>query len=55
MNTFKLAIDGGSKVRTAPLPGRKLITEAEKNAVMRLFDEAIAGGEQVLGYNGPQE
>lgn len=52
---MKLAIDGGPKFRTTPFPARKVISEAEKAAVMALFDEAIAKGEQVLGYNGPQE
>ena len=51
----KLAIDGGPKVRATPLPGRQLITAAEKAAVVALFDQAIAAGEQILGYNGPQE
>ena len=51
----KLAIDGGPKIRATPFPGRKLITNAEKAAVLALFDQAIAEGEQVLGYNGPQE
>ena len=51
----KLAIDGGPKIRATPLPGRQLITTAEKAAVGALFDQAIAGGEQLLGYNGPQE
>lgn len=52
---MKLAIDGGPKFRTTPFPSRKVVSEAEKAAVVALFDEAIAKGEQVLGYNGPQE
>ena len=52
---MKLAIDGGPKFRTTPFPGRQVVSQAEKAAVVALFDEAIAKGEQVLGYNGPQE
>ncbi|MCG3148658.1 MAG: UDP-4-amino-4-deoxy-L-arabinose--oxoglutarate aminotransferase [Verrucomicrobiae bacterium] len=52
---LQLAIDGGPKFRPTPFPTRQVISEAEKAAVLALFDEAIANGEKVLGYNGPQE
>ena len=50
----KLAIDGGKPVRTESMPARGLITEAEKEAVVGLFDEAIAEG-SAFGYSGPRE
>jgi len=50
----RLAIDGGTPVRTEPMPPRGLITEAEKQAVVELFDEAIAEG-SAFGYSGPRE
>jgi len=50
----KLAIDGGRPVRTQPMPARGLITEAEKAAVMALFDESIQSG-NAFGYGGPKE
>jgi len=50
----KLAIDGGKPVRTESMPARGLITEAEKKAVVGLFDEAIAEG-SAFGYSGPRE
>ena len=46
-----LAIDGGPQVRTAPWPGRVLFGEDEKQAAMRVFDEAIAAG-STFGYGG---
>jgi len=49
-----LAIDGGSPTRMTPLPPRALLGQEEKQAVMALFDEAIACGE-AFGYNGPHE
>ena len=52
--TEKLALDGGSKVREKPLPKRALFTEAEKQAVIALFDRSIQEGE-AFGYNGPEE
>lgn len=56
MTTTKdtLALDGGTPVRTTPWPNRKLFGEAEKQAAIDLFDEAIASGE-AFGYNGPKE
>jgi dTDP-4-amino-4,6-dideoxygalactose transaminase len=51
----KLAIDGGSAVRTDPMPPRKLFGREEKDAVTALFDRAETEGHGVLGYNGPEE
>jgi len=50
----KLAIEGGEPVRREPMPARGLMTEAEKAAVMELFDQAIAEG-TAFGYSGPRE
>jgi perosamine synthetase len=50
-----LAIDGGEKVRTAPLPVRKLIGEREKSAVVELLDRVINDGSHLLAYQGEQE
>lgn len=50
----KLAINGGSKVRTKPFPARGLIGPEEKEAADRLFDNAIASG-NAFGYNGLPE
>lgn len=49
----KLAIDGGQPVRSRPMTARALIGEAEKQAAIRVFDEAMAGA--AFGYNGPWE
>ena len=49
-----LAIDGGTPVRTEPMPSRGLFGEKEKQAVMNLFDEAMESG-NAFGYNGPHE
>ena len=54
-NADQLAINGGPPVRTDPLPPRRLFGEEEKQAVLELFDAAIAHGHELLGYNGPQE
>lgn len=54
MSSTKLAIDGGSPVRTKPMPARGLITEKEKAAAMAVFDEAIATG-NAFGYGGKYE
>lgn len=51
----ELAINGGIAVRTEPMPLRKLFGIEEKQVVMDLFDEAMAKGHGVMGYNGPQE
>ena len=50
----RLAIDGGTPVRTEPMPSRGLVGEEEKAAAMAVFDEAIRTG-QAFGYNGPFE
>ena len=50
----RLAIDGGTPVRTEPFPPRHLFGQEEKQAVINLFDQAIENGEP-LGYNGPEE
>ncbi len=49
-----LAINGGAKAVTRPLTSRHAMDDREKNAVMRLFDDAITKGENI-GYNGPEE
>ena len=40
----KLAIDGGTPVRTDPWPARLQIDDREINAVMELMQAAKAGG-----------
>lgn len=50
----KLAINGGSKIRTAPWPPRRLFAEEEKQAAVALFDEAMATG-NAFSYNGAPE
>ncbi len=50
----KLAIDGGSPVRSGPYPARGLVGQEEKAAAVKVFDEAIASG-NAFGYNGPYE
>jgi len=49
-----LAINGGEPVRQTPFPPRVLVTEAERDAVMALFDSAIAAS-TAIGYAGPEE
>lgn len=49
-----LAVNGGTPVRSDPLPPRALWGQEEKEAAMRMFDEAIASG-GVIGYSGPEE
>ncbi|MBN1352698.1 DegT/DnrJ/EryC1/StrS family aminotransferase [candidate division KSB1 bacterium] len=51
---IKLAIEGGTPVRTQPMPPRALIGEEEKAAVMKMFDEAIQTG-NAFGYGGTYE
>lgn len=53
MRKEKLAVDGGQRA-VQSWPPRRLFTQAEKNAVARLFDHCIRTGE-VFGYNGPEE
>ncbi|MCC7491053.1 MAG: DegT/DnrJ/EryC1/StrS family aminotransferase [Fimbriimonadaceae bacterium] len=50
----KLAVDGGTAVRTTPWPARRLFGEAERAAALALFDQAIGSG-QAFGYNGAPE
>ena len=50
-----LAIDGGPPVRSDSMPPRLLFAAEEKAAVVALFDQAMAGRHEALGYNGPQE
>ena len=54
IETSKLAINGGSKVRNTSFPSRGLIGLEEKKAVDALFDECIRTGD-AFGYNGPEE
>jgi perosamine synthetase len=54
MNAKTLAIDGGSPVRSAPMPARHLFGLEEKAAADRLFDDCIRTG-QVFGYGGAEE
>lgn len=49
-----LAIHGGEKTCTEPWPPRRLFGEEEKQAVVALFDRAIATG-QAFGYDGEEE
>jgi dTDP-4-amino-4,6-dideoxygalactose transaminase len=49
-----LAIDGGTPLRTRPMPVRGLFGAEEKAAVVALFDECIRSGD-AFSYGGPQE
>lgn len=49
-----LAVNGGSAVRTAPWPARKLFGTEEKAAAVALLDHCIETGE-AYGYLGPEE
>jgi len=51
---MKLAIEGGTPVRTAPWPKRHLFGEEERRVVLELFDTAIETGD-AIGYGGPHE
>lgn len=53
-NGDKLALYGGSPVRSSPFSERGNVGEEEKTAVSALFDAAISTG-MAPGYNGPQE
>jgi len=53
-NTESLAVNGGPKTREAGWPARKTIGQAERDAVMALFDDAVAAGNPI-GYGGAQE
>jgi perosamine synthetase len=54
MNASQLAVNGGPKTRSRPMPARALFGEEEKSVVMALFDQVIETG-QVFGYDGPPE
>ena len=49
-----LAVDGGSPVRSTPMPKRALFGAAEREAAMGQFDAAIESGD-AIGYGGAQE
>jgi len=51
---MKLAIEGGTPVRTAPWPKRHLFGEEERRVVVELFDAAMETGD-AIGYGGPHE
>jgi hypothetical protein len=40
-----LAINGGTPVRSTPMPKRALIGESEKEAVIQVLDESIESGD----------
>lgn len=50
----QLAINGGTKARNHPFPARHLLGTEEKQAVLDMFDQAIATG-TAFGYGGLQE
>lgn len=50
----KLAFEGGTPVRNVPWPARRLFGEQEKQAAIRVFDEAIESG-AAFGYEGAHE
>lgn len=50
-----LAIDGGPKVRTEPMPVRKLFGDEELRAVTELMTRARDDGSHLMGYGGAQE
>ncbi|MEE2658090.1 MAG: DegT/DnrJ/EryC1/StrS family aminotransferase [Candidatus Latescibacterota bacterium] len=50
----KLAIDGGTPIRTAPFPPRALFGKPERDAALLLFEESIETG-SAIGYGGSQE
>lgn len=58
MNTLRpsevLALEGGTPAAPGPWPPRRLFGEAEKQAVVALFDRAVATGEAIT-YEGDEE
>lgn len=50
----KLAIDGGTPVRTEPMPARRLIDAEEKAAAIAVLDDSIASGD-AYRYGGKFE
>ncbi len=55
LSSQHLAVNGGKKIRTTPMPARRLFDEDDKRAVMDLFDQAIEEGSHIIGYGGPKE
>jgi len=52
----RLAIEGGRPIRSKPMPPRRLFGQAEKQAVVRLFERARAEGtDNTFAYHGPEE
>ena len=49
-----LALDGGKPVRKTPMPPRRLIGSADRNAVLKFIDACVDSG-QAIGYGGPFE
>ena len=49
-----LAIDGGDRVRRDAFPKRRLFGEGERDAAIRLFDQALLSGD-AIGYGGVEE
>ena len=49
-----LAIDGGDRVRRDAFPKRCLFGERERDAAIRLFDQALLSGD-AIGYGGVEE
>jgi len=52
--TDSLAVNGGPKVRSTPMPLRRLFGQEEKKAAMDLFDWCIEKGD-AFGYQAEQE
>ncbi len=50
----RLAIDGGTPVRTAPMPSRIQVDERELDAVTRLFRDRMSEGGAFDRYDGPE-
>jgi len=48
----KLAVDGGSPVRSKPMPARVMFGEQEKEAVLRLFKRVMTAGGAFDRYGG---
>ena len=49
-----LAVNGGTPVRSEPMPARGVFSAEEKAAAVAVFDRAIETG-AAFGYNGPDE
>jgi perosamine synthetase len=48
----KLAVDGGSPVRSKPMPARVMVGEPEKKAVLKLFKKVMTTGGAFDRYGG---